>query len=99
MVPPLDVTAHERTRRTVLQRRGERGTALARTERESREARPMPVAHGRPGELDRNELRSSGTPEPPRETDREGEQSAGDEERCEREGNLQRQTEREAEPD
>jgi hypothetical protein len=91
--------ARERARRTVLQHRGERGTALARTERESREARPMPVAHGRPRELDGNELRSSGTPEPPRENDREGDKKTSADQRCERERNLKQQPEREAEPD
>ena len=58
----------------------------------------MPVAHGRPRELDGNELRSSGTPEPPRENDREGDKKTSADQRCDRKGNLQRQTERECEP-
>ena len=59
----------------------------------------MPVAHGRPRELDGNELRSSGTPEPPRENDREGDKKTSADQRCERERNLKQQPEREAEPD
>jgi hypothetical protein len=88
MVPPLDMTTRERARRTVLRRGDERWSALASTERENGQTGPMSVAHGRPRELDGNELRPSGAPKPSREGAREADECAGSKKGGERERKL-----------